>query len=104
MSKLLVLDDVAVRRLLRTPSVVETFPFLRHAAERESARAATPKKAGCKPCMRKQRANATEFEGIRTALASMSKSEQDKLKQMLGVDSVRVYFTNNKRQRVKLNF
>jgi hypothetical protein len=104
MSKLLVLDDTAVRRLLHTPSVVEAFPFLRHAAEREAARTVAPKKAGCKPCTRKQRANATEFEGLRTAIGSMPQSEKDKLKKMLGVDTIRVYFINNKRQRIKLTF
>lgn len=103
MSALLVLDDSAIRRMLNTPTIVSAFPFLRHAAARLQSESTS--KGGCKPCQRrKQRANVGDYEGVRSAIGSLSVADKAKLKQLLGAEQVRVYFTNPKRQRVKMTF
>ena len=102
MTKLLLLDDAALRRLLQDPKVVQAFPFMKAAAAKAQASTA---KTGCKPCQRRKMvANVGDFDGIKSALGSLSAPEKARFKQLVGAEQVRLYFRNAKSQTVKLTF
>jgi hypothetical protein len=101
MSKLLLLDDLAIKQMLKNEAIVDAFPFLRGAAAKASKKASS-----CKPCAArsKNRANTADYAGIKAAIAGLSADRKRTLKQMLNAEEVRVYYTNIKRQKVKLTF
>lgn len=99
MARLIVLEDSAIRSMLQNNAIVNEFPFMKAAAEKVQPK----KRRGCK-CGAKGRSNSTDFSGIRAAIAGMSLENKAKLKQLLGTDEVRLYYTNVKRQRVKMTF
>lgn len=99
MSQLLLLDDVAIKQLLKNEAIVDAFPFLRGAAAKVKT-----KKKSCKCGGGKNRADVADYAGIRAAIANMPLERKRTLKQMLGAEEVRVYYTNVKRQKVKLTF
>mgnify|MGYP000995277950 CR=1 FL=1 len=100
-TKLLILDDAGIKRLLRMPAVVQAFPFMKAAAAKEAA--AVPRR-GCGGCRGKRRANVSDYEGIRSAIGGLPPAAKIQLKQLLGAEQIRVYFLNTNRQRVKLTF
>jgi hypothetical protein len=96
----MVFDDVTLRQVLRNATVVAEFPFMRHAAE-----SVQPKtKRGCGSCGAKNRTNAGDLNGIRSAIATMPNDKKARLKQILEADEIRLYYTNVKRQKVKVTF
>ena len=99
MSQLLLLDDIAIKQMLKNEAVVDAFPFLRGAAAKAKA-----KKKSCKCGGGKNRADTADYAGIRAAIANMPIERKRALKQMLGAEEIRVYYTNVKRQKVKLTF
>lgn len=99
MAKLVVIEDDVIKSLLRNPQAVGAFPFMKAAAERETPK----KKRGCN-CGAKNRQNASTYAGIKAAIAGMPPEKKAQLKQILGADQLRVYYTNHKKQTVKLTF
>lgn len=97
MSKLLLLDDGYIKQMLKNQILVDEFPFLKGAA------AKVAKKKPCK-CGGKQRNDVADYAGIRAAIAGMPSEKKARLKGLLGAEEIRLYYTNVKRQKVKLSF
>jgi hypothetical protein len=100
--KKIILDDAAIRRLLNTPAVVQAFPFMQTMVAQEQKRATSSKKRECGGCRRKANAQFSRYDGIRTAIAGMSQADKDRLKKLIGVDQIKIYFLNTKKQRVNM--
>lgn len=100
MPKLVVLEDDVLLKLLRNPLAVAAFPFMRAAAERVKPK----KKRGCVPCGAKNRLNSLDLAGVKAAIASMPLDKKAELKQLLSADEIRLYYTNVKRQKVRVTF
>jgi len=100
MAALYLIDDAAIKHFLGNEAIVAEFPFMRGAAAKASAK----RKSSCKPCGAKQRANTADYAGIKAAIAGMPAEKKAKLKQLVGAEQIRMYYTNNKRQKVKLTF
>jgi hypothetical protein len=99
MSSLLVIDDAAIKRFLANDTIVAEFPFMRGMAAKQAS-----KKKPCKCGGNKNRANVAEYAGIKSAIAGMPAEKKARLKQLVGAEQIRMYYTNNKRQKVKLTF
>lgn len=97
---LLVLTDDQIRALLQNPTIVAEFSFLKAAAAPFQKKEV---KKGCK-CASKNRASSADYSGIRAAIAQMPAERKLRFKQLLGVDNVRIRFSNSRRNIVKMTF
>ena len=100
MANTLVLEDATMRRILRNSVIVAEFPFMRAAAEKVTPKA----RRGCGSCGAKNRVNTTDFNGIKAAIAGMPIDRKARFKQLLEIDEIRLYYTNVKRQKIKMTF
>jgi hypothetical protein len=99
MPKLVIIDDAQMHAMLRNKQIVEAFPFMRNMAEK----LAPAKKRGCN-CARKNRKNVGDYNGLKAAIHSMAGDKKAQLKSLLGAEQIRLYYTNTKRQKVKVTF
>ena len=94
---LMILDQATLVQILkRRPDVVREFTFL-------SGPAAKVKnlKTGCGACRQKNAVAMEEVEAARKKLANMPPDRKTKLKEMLQVKNIRIFYKNDANQSVK---
>lgn len=99
MIELAVIENNVILSLLRRPDALNKLPFLNSYAAKLSAT-----KGKCTPCARRKAENSIDYNAIKQTFGSMSVENKVELKKLLGAKQVRLYYTNEKGQRVKMTF
>lgn len=100
MTKLLILDDSQVAAMLRNHDIVNRFPFMRAMAEQLRN---AGKRGSCGSCSKPAagQSQTLDYSGVRAAIDSLGKSDQDQLKRMLKADRIRLYYKDHRGKTTK---
>lgn len=91
--RILTLDNNTVTKLLSEHSIAEKFTVVKEALLEAENKASFYSK-GCKPCQAKSKKSNYEMMAVKKSIINMQEDDQNKIKELLKTDKIKIIFTN----------